>query len=108
MIQFYTREAGVRTLERTIGTVCRKAARELLKNKDKKIRITGTNLGKYLESINYMDYAFGILIEKLKEARLYEDSIIIVFGVIPYIAGLLIIVFSTVTTTFLEPTSPAM
>ena len=53
MIQFYTREAGVRTLERTIGTVCRKAARELLKNKDKKIRVSGTNLGKYLGKRKY-------------------------------------------------------
>ncbi len=53
MIQFYTREAGVRTLERTIGTVCRKAARELLKDKNKKIRITGTNLGKYLGKKKY-------------------------------------------------------
>ncbi|MGN1313434.1 MAG: endopeptidase La [Lachnospiraceae bacterium] len=53
MIQFYTREAGVRGLERTIGTVCRKAARELLKNKEKKLRITGTNLGKYLGKKKY-------------------------------------------------------
>ena len=53
MIQFYTREAGVRGLERQIGTVCRKAAREILKNKDKKIRITGTNLGKYLGKKKY-------------------------------------------------------
>ena len=53
MIQFYTREAGVRTLERTIGTVCRKAARELLKNKNKKIRILGTNLEKYLGKKKY-------------------------------------------------------
>ena len=53
MIQFYTKEAGVRTLERTIGSVCRKAARELLKDKDKKIRISGTNLGKYLGKKKY-------------------------------------------------------
>lgn len=53
MIQFYTREAGVRTLERTIGCVCRKAARELLRNKDKKIRVSGTNLGKYLGKKKY-------------------------------------------------------
>ena len=53
MIQFYTREAGVRTLERTIGTVCRKAARELLKDKEKKIRVSGTNLGKYLGKKKY-------------------------------------------------------
>ena len=53
MIQFYTREAGVRTLERTIGTVCRKAARELLKDPDKKIRVSGSNLGKYLGKKKY-------------------------------------------------------
>lgn len=53
IIQFYTREAGVRGLERQIGTVCRKAAREILKDKKKKIRITGTNLGKYLGKKKY-------------------------------------------------------
>ncbi len=53
MIQYYTREAGVRTLERTIGSVCRKAARELLKDKDKKIRISGNNLGRYLGKRKY-------------------------------------------------------
>lgn len=53
MVQFYTREAGVRGLERQIGTVCRKAAREILKDKEKKIRITGSNLGKYLGKKKY-------------------------------------------------------
>ena len=53
MIQFYTREAGVRTLERTIGSVCRKAAREIIKDKNKKIRISGNNLGKYLGKKKY-------------------------------------------------------
>ncbi|MBR3601704.1 MAG: endopeptidase La [Lachnospiraceae bacterium] len=53
MIQFYTREAGVRTLERTIGSVCRKAARELLKDKNKKIRVSGSNLSKYLGKKKY-------------------------------------------------------
>lgn len=37
MIQFYTREAGVRGLERTIAEVCRKSARELLTNKEQKM-----------------------------------------------------------------------
>lgn len=58
---------------------------EGIQNKEQKVTIDlgkyeGTNLGNYLESINYMDYAFGILINKLKEANLYEDSVIIVFG----------------------------
>ncbi len=53
IIQFYTREAGVRALERTIGTICRKAARELLKDKNRKIRILGGNLEKYLGKKKY-------------------------------------------------------
>ncbi len=54
MIQFYTREAGVRGLERKISAVCRKAAREILRDKNKKIRITGSNLGKYLGKKKYL------------------------------------------------------
>ena len=39
-----------------------------------------TFFGNYLESMNYADYAFGILIEELKKADLYEDLSILVFG----------------------------
>lgn len=53
MIQYYTREAGVRGLERTIGEVCRKAAREILRDGKKKIRVTGGNIGKYLGKRKY-------------------------------------------------------
>ncbi len=48
MIHSYTREAGVRSLERKIGEICRKAVRELMKEKNGKIRITEGNLKKYL------------------------------------------------------------
>lgn len=48
IIEAYTREAGVRSLERKLGEVCRKAARELLKEKKEKIRVTSRNLEKYL------------------------------------------------------------
>ena len=48
MIRYYTREAGVRGLERTIGEVCRKAAREFLDGRDTTLRITESNLKKYL------------------------------------------------------------
>lgn len=48
VIAQYTREAGVRRLERQIGKLCRKAARQLLEDKDKKLKITGQNLEKYL------------------------------------------------------------
>ncbi len=39
-----------------------------------------TYFGNYLEAVNYADYAFGILIQELKEAGLYEDTAILVFG----------------------------
>ena len=39
-----------------------------------------TFFGNYLESVNYADYAFGIFIEKLKEADLYDDTAILLFG----------------------------
>lgn len=48
IIHNYTREAGVRNLERRIGDICRKAAREFLENKKKAIHVTETNLEKYL------------------------------------------------------------
>lgn len=39
-----------------------------------------TYFGNYLEAVNYADYAFGIFIEELKQAGLYEDTAILVFG----------------------------
>ena len=39
-----------------------------------------TYFGNYLESMNYADYAFGILLQELKEAGLYDDIAILVFG----------------------------
>lgn len=48
IIHNYTREAGVRNLERRIGDVCRKAARKYLEKKQGPIRINEGNLEKYL------------------------------------------------------------
>lgn len=48
IIHNYTREAGVRNLERRIGDVCRKAARQFLEDNKKSIKITESNLEKYL------------------------------------------------------------
>jgi ATP-dependent Lon protease len=48
-IRRYTREAGVRNLEREIASICRKAAREVVKNPDRDaIRISGKNVTQYL------------------------------------------------------------
>ncbi len=53
MIAYYTKEAGVRGLERQIGKLCRKAARQLLEDNSKKLRVTGQNLEKYLGKPRY-------------------------------------------------------
>ena len=53
IISGYTREAGVRTLERRIGEVCRKAAKEILEQEKKVIRITESNLARYLGKERY-------------------------------------------------------
>jgi len=48
IISEYTSEAGLRNLEREIGTICRKVARQIAEGKKGPFRITGTNLQKYL------------------------------------------------------------
>ena len=48
IIHNYTREAGVRNLERRIGEICRNAAREFFEKKRKSVHITEGNLQKYL------------------------------------------------------------
>lgn len=54
IITYYTKEAGVRSLERKIGDICRKAAREILEEREngdeeiKRISVTASNLEKYL------------------------------------------------------------
>lgn len=53
VIRAYTKEAGVRNLERKIGDLCRKTAREILENKKKEVKITTTNLEKYLGKERY-------------------------------------------------------
>ncbi len=48
LIRSYTREAGVRSLERRLGELCRKSARQILENDKKTVRIFDTNLEKFL------------------------------------------------------------
>ena len=59
IISGYTREAGVRSLERRIGAVCRKAAREIYEKKKESVRITGSNLEKYLGIARYTEDAIN-------------------------------------------------
>ena len=54
MARNYTKEAGVRQLERTIGEICRKVAREILEQKKSNVRITERNLEKYLGKEKFM------------------------------------------------------
>ena len=69
VIDGYTREAGVRTLERTIGTLCRKAAKKIVEGSCKKVTFTLENLKDYLG------------VQKFRpEAQSHEDTIGMVNG----------------------------
>jgi len=48
IINYYTREAGVRNLEREIATICRKAAKEIVSGEKKTVRVTSNNIEKFL------------------------------------------------------------
>ena len=54
VIQYYTREAGVRGLERTIGKICRKAARQIYQKNEESIKIKKNNIKDYLGNVKYM------------------------------------------------------
>lgn len=54
MIMGYTKEAGVRNLERVIGKLCRKAVMEILKGETDSVKITGKNLERYLGKVKYV------------------------------------------------------
>lgn len=53
VIRSYTREAGVRGLERKLGEICRKVAREVYEDKNRKVRVTCQNLERYLGKARY-------------------------------------------------------
>ena len=53
IINLYTKEAGVRGLERKLGQICRKAAREIMEEGKEKVSVTGKNLEKYLGKARY-------------------------------------------------------
>jgi ATP-dependent Lon protease len=63
IVRHYTREAGVRNLERNFASICRKIARDRLKKdkKAKKYRLSGKNIVKYLGAIKFR---FGLAEEK--------------------------------------------
>ncbi len=61
IIREYTREAGVRNLERNISAICRKVAREVVKDHKKKVRLTNNNLQKYL---GIPRYRYGVAEKK--------------------------------------------
>jgi len=55
VIDGYTREAGVRTLERTISSVCRKAARQIVEDNTARVSVTAKNLTDFLGPIKFRD-----------------------------------------------------
>ncbi|MDP2397766.1 MAG: endopeptidase La [Burkholderiales bacterium] len=62
IVRYYTREAGVRSLEREVSKICRKVVKELVSGgKDRKITVSARNLEKYL---GVRRYSFGIAEKK--------------------------------------------
>jgi len=61
IVREYTREAGVRNLERTIGTVCRKVARQIVQDEKQKVKATAQNLHTFLGTPRYR---FGVAEKK--------------------------------------------
>ncbi len=55
IIRYYTREAGVRSLEREISKICRKVVKLLLKKQEKKVALTSRNIDKFL-GVRRFDY----------------------------------------------------
>lgn len=53
IIEGYTREAGVRNLERRLGEICRKTARRILQEKEKHVTVTPDNLEEFLGKAKY-------------------------------------------------------
>src|SRR4029078_10929566 len=58
IIQHYTREAGVRTLERELAKVARQSVRQILENKAEKVELTPDNLGEFL-GVRKFRYGMG-------------------------------------------------
>ncbi|MDY6065982.1 MAG: endopeptidase La [Finegoldia sp.] len=69
LINNYTRESGVRELERTIGKLVRKAVLKVSKDKLKKVSVNKSNIEKYLGPLKFLD-----------EATLKEDTVGVVNG----------------------------
>jgi len=64
IIRHYTREAGVRSLERDISKICRKVVKEILLNKEiKHVDVNSSNLDKYL---GVKKFDFGVMAEESK------------------------------------------
>lgn len=58
LVDSYTKEAGVRTLERNVASLCRKAAKELVEDNVKKVAFTAENIEKYLGTRKFLPDLF--------------------------------------------------
>ena len=74
IIHNYTREAGVRNLERRIGEICRKAAREFLEKKRTAVRVTETSLEKYLGLKQGSVSPFGLMNDTDHQVEFFIDK----------------------------------
>ena len=71
IINNYTKEAGVRNLERTIGQICRKTARLIMEEDKKKVTVTSKNLSDFLgkEHFNYL------MANKKDEIGIFQENL---------------------------------
>ena len=61
IIRYYTREAGVRGLDRSISKICRKVVKSILLNKNKQVKVTPLNLSEYL---GVKPFSYGVIEKK--------------------------------------------
>ncbi len=61
IIRYYTREAGVRGLDRSISKICRKVVKSILLNKNKQVKVTPSNLSEYL---GVKPFSYGVIEKK--------------------------------------------
>lgn len=55
VISYYTREAGVRELERQIGKICRKCARKVVEEETERVRVSGKNVKEFLGKRKFLE-----------------------------------------------------
>ena len=83
LINYYTRESGVRNMEREITSVCRKAARKIVQDEQTAVSVTQRNLTDFLGKVKFLSSELeesernvlgaSVLAWKVKEYSLFKE-----------------------------------